>query len=322
MKKTIVTALAVTWLVATAVSASAVAFDINEPLSTTGPLTSPWVATGTVTPAVVDGALLLTNADEGQRGFALYDEAISVTRGIDVTFSQAQWGGTGADGIVFFVKKGTDTSTTPGAAGGGLSYSPDSATITDGLSGALLGIGLDAYGNFSSLGSNGTGCSTSFNAESGNSITIRGAGQGQVGYCLLAAAYSLSGNSLNPLSASYTTRLEAARQVRIVIDPATAADPRVKVYYDAGLLPIIDVALPAEFDSVSNVKIGFSSGTGGSTNNHAVWGLTSTAADSASTEEELASTGSSETVGIAALVLGILATLAAVALRPRRRAQQ
>ena len=324
MNKTIVTALAVTSLVATAVSASAASFDISEPLSTNGPLVAPWVVSGTVAPAVVDGALLLTNTDESQNGFALYDEAISVTRGIDVTFSQAQWGGTGADGIVFFVKKGTDTSTTPGSTGGALGYAPNGAAVpaTNGLSGALLGIGLDAWGNFAVAGSNGTGCSTEFNGQVANAITVRGAGQGQAGYCLLAAPYNLSTNSLNPLSASYSTRDEATRQVRVVIDSASAADPRVTVYYDGGAEPIIDIALPAEFSAVSTVKIGFSAGTGGSVNNHNVWGLTSASADTAEPEEELASTGSSETVGIAALVLGILATIAAVALRPRRRAQQ
>jgi hypothetical protein len=72
---------------------------------------------------------------------------------------------------------------------------------------------------------------------------------------------------------------------------------------------------------VSTVKIGSSAGTGGSVNNHNVWGLTSTAADSTSTEEEFASTGSSETVGIAALVLGIMATIAPVTLRARVFAQ-
>ena len=322
MKKIIVTALAATSVLAATVAASAASFDISEPLSTNGPLTSPWVASGTVTPSVVDGALLLTNTDEGQRGFALYNQAISVTRGIDISFSQAQWGGTGADGIVFFVKKGTDTSTTPGAAGGALGYSPNtSSPTTDGLSGALLGIGLDSFGNFATVGTNGTGCSTEFNTLTvSNVITVRGDGQGQVGYCLLAAPYNLSTNALNPLSAGYTTRADATRSVRVVIDPANASDPRVEVYYDGGTLPIIDIPLPASFSDVSTVKIGFSAGTGGSVNNHNVWGLTSTSADSASTEEELASTGSSETVGIAALALGIMATIAAVALRPRRRA--
>jgi len=323
MKKFVVSAVAATALLASSVTASAASFDINEPLSTNGPLVAPWVVSGTVSPSVVNGALLLTDTSTGQRGFALYDEAISVTRGIDVTFSQAQWGGNGADGIVFFVKKGSDSSTTPGASGGALGYSPNALAnpAVDGLSGALLGIGLDSYGNFAVAGSNGTGCATTFNGQVANAITVRGAGQGQAGYCLLAAPYNLATNSLNPLSANYATRDEAARIVRVVIDSATAADPRVKVYYDGGVEPIIDVELPAEFASVPTVKIGFSAGTGGSVNNHNVWGLTSAAADTAASEE-LASTGSSETVGIAALVLGILATIAAVALRPRRRAQQ
>ncbi len=328
MKKIIVSALAATSVLAASVAASGAAFDISEPLSTNGPLTSPWVVSGTVAPAVVDNALLLTDATTSQNGFALYDQAISVTRGIDVTFSQAQWGGDGADGIVFFVKKGDDTSTTPGAAGGSMGYSRASDNDGDssnglvpvvGLSGALLGIGLDSYGNFAGADADGTDCATSFVRGGGNAISIRGAGQGQLGYCLLADSYGLSANSLEPLSASYATRLEAARTVRVVIDSATASDPRVQVYYDAGTTPIIDIALPATFSSVPTVKIGFAAGTGGSTNNHAVWGLTSTTA--ASEEEELAPTGSSETVGLGALIVASLAGIAAVAVR-RRRTQQ
>lgn len=329
MKKIIVAALAATSVLAASVAASGAAFDISEPLSTNGPLTSPWVVSGTVAPAVVDGALLLTDATGGQRGFALYDEAISVTRGIDVTFSQAQWGGDGADGIVFFVKKGSDTSTTPGAGGGSMGYSPADLVpatgsdpeipATPGLSGALLGIGLDSYGNFSSADSEGSDCATSFARGGGNAITVRGAGQGQLGYCLLADTFGLSANSLNPLSANYSTRLDAARVVRVVIDSATASDPRVQVYYDGGADPVIDIPLPSEFQSVPSVKIGFSAGTGGSTNNHNVWGLTSTAAPAS--EEELAPTGSSEVVGLGALIVATLAGIAAVAVR-RRRTQQ
>jgi hypothetical protein len=322
VKKIIVTALAATSVLAATVAASAASFDISEPLSTNGPLTSPWVVSGTVTPTVVDGALLLTDATGFQKGFALYDEAISVTRGFDVTFSQAQWGGDGADGIVFFVKKGSDTSTTPGATGGAMGYAPNGAAVpaTDGLSGALLGIGLDSFGNFADAGSNGTGCSTTLNGPVANAITVRGDGQGQVGYCLLAAPYNLATNSLSPLSASYATRLEAARVVRVVIDPANASDPRVTVYYDGGTEPVIDIALPAAFSAVPTVKIGFSAGTGGSTNNHNVWGLTSTAAPTTE-EEELAPTGSSEVVGLGALIVATLAGIAAVAVR-RRRTQQ
>jgi hypothetical protein len=329
VKKIIVSALAATSVLAASVAASGAAFDISEPLSTNGPVTSPWVVSGTNTPAVVDGALLLTDATTGQRGFALYNEAISATRGIDVTFSQAQWGGDGADGIVFFVKKGSDTGTTPGGDGGAMGYGPrelvpatggdPEVPAVDGLSGALLGIGLDSYGSFAGGDIDGSNCATTFSRGGGNAIVIRGAGQGQLGYCLLADSYSLNENSLNLLSASYASRLEAARIVRVVIDSATASDPRVQVYYDGGAEPVIDIELPAEFSSVPTIKIGFSAGTGGSTNNHNVWGLTSTAAPAA--EEELAPTGLSETVGLGALIVATLAGIAAVAVR-RRRTQQ
>lgn len=328
MKKIIVTALAATSVFAATVAASGVAFDISEPLSTNGPLTAPWVVSGTVTPAVVGNALLLTDATTSQNGFALYDEAISVTRGIDVTFSQAQWGGDGADGIVFFVKKGDDTSTTPGAVGGSMGYSRAEDNDGDsgnglvpvaGLSGALLGIGLDSFGNFASSNTDGTDCATSFARGGGNAISVRGAGQGQLGYCLLADSYGLTANSLSPLSAFYASRLDAARTVRVVIDSATASNPRVRVFYDGSAEPVIDIALPAAFSAVPSVKIGFAAGTGGSTNNHAVWGLTSTTAESSG--EELADTGSSEAVGLGALVVATLAGIAAVAVR-RRRTQQ
>lgn len=89
------------------------------------------MATGSVVPSVVEAvgdtpvnALRLTNSDRNQRGFVLYDQAISISSGIDITFSQAQFGGSrGADGIAFFAKNAADESTTPGGAGGSLGYS-------------------------------------------------------------------------------------------------------------------------------------------------------------------------------------------------------
>jgi hypothetical protein len=335
MKKFIVAGIAATSLLATSAVASAATFNIDEPLDTPGALVSPWVASGTVTPYVISDfetpstALRLTDATEAQAGFALYNEAISVTRGIDVTFHQAQWGGSGADGIVFFVKKGDDTSTTPGAAGGSMGYASSTDNDGDagnglipvnGLSGALLGIGLDSYGNFGSTGSDGTDCSTTFNRGGGNSIVVRGAGQGTTGYCMLADSFSLNSNGLPLLSSSFGSRESADRVVRVVIDPATASDPRVNVYYENEL--VIDIPLPAAFNTVSTVKIGFAAGTGGLNNNHDVWGLSSVVASSSGGDEGLAPTGGSETVGVIALVLGIMATIAAVALRPRRRVQQ
>jgi len=313
MTKTVAIAFASSIMFLGSVLPASASANINEPLDTPGALSSPWVTAGTYTPEVVTlsdtpaNALRLTDTAGSQSGFALYNSAISVDTGIDVTFSQAQWGGDGsADGIVFFVKKGTDTSNVGGATGGSMGYSAstDEGGI-DGLSGALLGVGLDGYGNFSSTASEGTGCSDTFdrNEQSANSVTVRGAGDGQVGYCMLADTYDLSSNSKKLLVDNYATRADAAVQVRVVIDSASATNPRVKIYYAGD--KIIDIALPSAFQSVSTVKIGFSAGTGGSTDNHEVWGLSTTSAVSTSS---LASTG----VNLSDYYLLIAAALASV----------
>jgi hypothetical protein len=72
----------------------------------------------------------------------------------------------------------------------------------------------------------------------------------------------------------YTTREDAAADVRVIVDPVTANDPRVVVFYND--TEIINVPLPDEFAEVSTVKIGFTAGTGGSVDFHDVWGLTAT----------------------------------------------
>lgn len=301
--------------------AAATTFSISEPLDTPGALSSPWVVDGVVDPTVVTksdtpaNALQLTDNNGDQTGYALYNQAISVTQGIDITFHQAQYGGDGgADGIVFFVKKGTDTSTVPGAAGGGLGFNPSSEGPSDGLSGALLGVGLDAYGNFANADGDGSDCATTFTRSDGgggaNAITVRGPGQGLTGYCMLADSFIVTDHDLDPISAGYTSRAEADRTVRVVIDPATATSPKVTVYYQGTLT--VQVPLPAEFLDQSTVKVGFSSGTGGSTDYHDVWGLTSVAAVDA-----LAETGTD--VNGFGLTAAALVAAGGIALAVRRR---
>jgi hypothetical protein len=118
---------------------------------------------------------------------------------------------------------------------------------------------------------------------------------------MLADSYVLTSNAKDPLVNDFTSRQQADRKVRVVIDPATKTDPKVTVYYQDE--QIIQVALPDAFNDVKNVKIGFGAGTGGVNNNHEVWGLETQEADSAyvapeeepvdngNTEEELADTG-------------------------------
>jgi len=301
-----------------ALPASAASFTINEPLSTPGALDSSWIVSGNkFTPAIVtnagdtpENALRLTDNTDGKSGFVLYNTPISTNKGVDVTFHQAQWGGTGADGIVFFVKNAANNSNVPGATGGGLGYSPYPSSSINGLPGALLGIGLDAYGNFGG-DSSGNGCeAVTFTGTDGtgnvNAVTLRGPGNGLDGYCMLADSYVLTANEKLPLVNDYTTRAQADRKVRVVIDPATKADAKVTVYYQDA--QIIQVALPDAFGDVKNVKIGFGAGTGGVNNNHEVWGLQTQESDpnyvapveepvdDGNTDPELADTGVDGTV--------------------------
>lgn len=320
-----------------AIPAAAATFSINEPLSTPGPLSDAWVVSGKdFTPSVItnagdtpENALRLTEASNGLSGFVLYDTAIPTSNGIDITFHQAQWGGSGADGIVFFVKDASNRIFLPGAAGGSMGYSAGVGDDINGLPGALLGIGLDAYGSFGYEDAGGRGCNSDFTGTNGegnvNAVTLRGPGNGLDGYCLIANSYKLTDNGKLPLIDDYNSRKDADRKIRVVIDAATKADPKVTVYYNDD--QIIEAALPDAFDNVANVNVGFTSGTGGLNNNHEVWGLTSVAADPVEeekpvdeVEEELADTGyDAITVSAIAAVLLLLGGFTIRASRSMKR---
>ena len=79
-----------------------------------------------------------------------------------VQFDYATWGGTGADGLAFFLYDGSTSSGSfhAGASGGSLGYA--SCNSTPGLSNAYIGVGFDEFGNFTNLGAicglDGTAC--------------------------------------------------------------------------------------------------------------------------------------------------------------------
>jgi hypothetical protein len=284
-------------------ASQAASFSISEPFNTVGPLSSAWITSGTIPPSVVQDqsqtpskVLQLTNNDYDQNGFALYNRVIPIDQGVDITFKQAQWGGNGAaDGISFFIKNASDTTNTPGASGGGLGYAPDVWTPGSvGISGALLGVGLDGYGNFDEIREDGNDCNHSQFTQYpwpdySNTIVLRGPGTGQTGYCRLADTQRLSELGLENLVG--IDRASSARTVRVSIDPATDPNPRVKVWYQG--TQVFDIAEPTEFASVSGIKLGFAASTGGETDHHDIWGLTvATPGYTAPTPTNLANTGS------------------------------
>ena len=192
----------------------------------------------TVTPCMItDGSgnsrLRLVNKDTIlDRGYALYNIPQTTTSGIDISFNAAiyEYGGSAqADGLVFYLKDGSDTKTGPsslGASGGSMGYSSTSTNKLDGLSGALLGVGFDAYGNFYHLPFASEDCANDPAApgwtdepHSPRSLIIRGA-QGvdrKSGYCRIAT----SADRLNLIQEAVTAPSSITSSNGIVMNPYT-----------------------------------------------------------------------------------------------------
>jgi len=91
-----------------------------------------------------DGWLRLTGKTGYELGYAVYDEALSTENGLAFQFDYTSWGGSGADGISFFLFDG-ETSMEEfniGGTGGSLGYAPRHK-VSEGLSNAVVGIALD-----------------------------------------------------------------------------------------------------------------------------------------------------------------------------------
>ncbi len=256
---------------------------LNEPFDSTWSAGTNWSRSGSFTPVISTpggetpaSAMRLTPASGSQFGFLLYTVARPTAYGLDISFVLSEWGGSGADGMSFFLKKGSDTSTVAGSLGGALGYGPSGSA---GVSGALLGIGFDNFGNFLSSSVGGTGCgSAEYPGSAGpganaDTISIRGPGQGNAGYCYLAgSSYSAAFGG--------GSRTAGARSIRITIDPSTDPSPKVKVWYAVGAggtsgAPVITIDSPAQLLAAPSFKFGFAAGTGGSVQNNELWGMQS-----------------------------------------------
>ena len=227
--------------------------------------------------ATGEGVLRLTGTSQFVIGWLLHDRELSTVAGLDITFTMSQWGGTDADGIAFFVTKGSQPLVDLGGDGGRLGYAPGGG---DGLPHALLGIGFDALGNFSdTLG--GTGCENSPLAPgfAPDWVVVRGPGHEQAGYCLLGGAhvaplgFILSGSYWDEDTATWVpgTRMGAAIEVRARIDAPDAVAPKVRVYLDG--TQVVSVDLPAEYLAEPTIKFGFAGSNGDQYNNHEIWDL-------------------------------------------------
>jgi len=132
-----------------------------------------------------DGWLRLTPASGNKSGYAYYNVAFPSDRGVAVTFDYASWGGSGADGLTFFLFDGATPTFRVGGYGGSLGYAQRSGVL--GLSRGYLGVGIDEFGNYS----NPTEGRVGGPGLRKDAVAIRGPGDGSTGYAYLVGTQSL-----------------------------------------------------------------------------------------------------------------------------------
>jgi serralysin len=220
--------------------------------------------------------LRLTEAEVNQSGFVLFRNTVDSSQGLSITFDFFAYGGisafegeTGGDGISFFFVDGAQLPTQSGGLGGSLGYAQNIGFGQPGLQGGYLGIGFDAFGNFSStLGERIGGPE-----RRPNSIAVRGSEA--TAYNYLGGTESLTQIQLDNITPG-ANRDNSRRTANVTLDQTgnltvsldlngngRTDDPNEKVLElnirDAG-----NEALPPLF------RFGFAAGTGAATNIHEV----------------------------------------------------
>jgi hypothetical protein len=180
------------------------------------------------------GALRLTSAGNQEEGGVAFGQALPTIRGLDVTFNTYQYGGSGADGIGFFLAAANPISPAPpstiGSPGGALGYSPGaSASLgATGLADGYLGVGIDVYGNYTNSLGDGTGCTdpswVGASTRVPGQVTVRGPGNGSVGYCPLNSTAATDSKVPQALDGGPAgTRAPAKVPVEIAINPGSSS---------------------------------------------------------------------------------------------------
>lgn len=217
-----------------------------------------------------DGWLRLTTPGTNQATSAYYDTAFTAANAtIFAKFDYESYGGTGADGITFFLFDGA-VPFSVGAHGGSLGYAQKTTAggaVYDhaGLAGGYLGIALDEFGNFSSASEGRIGGLNGTTGLVPDAIAVRGPGSGYDGYAYLGGSGTLAqsiDSATRPVETNTVQMLLTATNQLTVTLQQGGTSPQTVLYMD-----LSGYARP------ETLKFGFSSGTGASTNFHDVRNL-------------------------------------------------
>lgn len=228
---------------------------------------------------VGSGYLRLTNATNNQKGYAYSTNNFPSTNGLKVEFEYCIYGGSGADGISFFLFDATADPFTIGGFGGSLGYAQITTTtpVSPGVSKGYLGIGLDEFGNFSNPNEGRQGGTQ----QIAGSVTLRGKGNGNAltpdNYRFLTTAQTdklgvplvgnPSGRVTDPTQSGY-------RKVSIELIPNPNGGYNVNVYISKGGSPQVKTKVIDNYyyqdAAPATLRYGFASSTGNQTNFHEI----------------------------------------------------
>jgi len=244
----------------------------------------------------------LTSAEQNQASFLLIspDKPADSTKGLSITFDFYSYGGSGGDGLSFFVLDGAvGTVTKAGGFGGSLGYAnrTDGLVSLPGIAGAYVGIGFDEFGNYSnasegrvgggSLGADSIAIRAGFNADPLQSYKyVTGAGQ-------LPSIDNPVPGDLNRDNAKRSARIDltAAGLLSVKVDFNKDGD-----FDDVGetnaALQNVDIKAANSGILPSTLRFGFAAATGSFTNIHEVGNFRAT-----TTSGDLLEISPTQTVG-------------------------
>ncbi|MFC5283304.1 gliding motility-associated C-terminal domain-containing protein [Pedobacter alpinus] len=233
------------------------------------------------------GYLRLTNNNTNQTGFIYSKENFNTSQGLSISFEYYTYGGSGADGICFFLFDATASSNfNIGGFGGSLGYAQyrpyNSNTVLPGVSKGYLGVALDEFGNFPNPieGRDGGITGPGLFGISTKSVVLRGKGNGNATtnnykYLTSVTASAKGVDLVNDANERFPDSTQLGfRKAFIDLQPNPAGGYNVSVRIQVGGSPtktttVIDNYYYADA-APANLAYGISSSTGDLTNFHEI----------------------------------------------------
>ncbi|MEE1898785.1 hypothetical protein V1389_10585 [Flavobacterium rakeshii] len=236
---------------------------------------------------VNQGWLRLTTSDANQRGYAYINNSFPSTEGVLVDFEYKMWRDVndnykGADGLGVYL---FDASVPfqIGGLGGSLGYAPNGG---NGLAGGYVGVGFDAYGNFS----NPTEGRVGGPGEVPNAVVLRGptTNNSSTTNRYLAGVGLVNGGTIEQKRGvdeiDYNTRVDNRpdddtfyRRVQLEIIPMDAIGEYYKITVRWKKSPTDDFSDLISYTTTDAppplLKLGFGASTGGGVNYHEIRNL-------------------------------------------------